>query len=58
MRNPTITLGPLTTPEEFESWTDDQRYLYIERLGMLCGGGEPTEDDDRIARADVILAGM
>lgn len=33
-------------------WSDEARYRYQERLGMLCGSSEPTKEQEAIARME------
>lgn len=33
-------------------WSDEARYRYEERLGMLCGTKEPTKEQEAIARME------
>lgn len=31
-------------PREWSSWTPEQRYVYTERLGMMCDDGPVTKE--------------
>ena len=36
-------------PEYMTKWSEAQRYAYVERIGILCGSGHPTEEQMLIA---------
>lgn len=42
----------MTNQQKQDELLAEWNYRYQERLGILCGAGEPTQEQDRIAREE------